>query len=76
MYPNPVVDQLTIESEPRINNGSIIIYNVAGQRVAEQIIQNGSTQVNTAHLSVGVYLVRVSGNGKVLEDRKIMVVKK
>ena len=76
MYPNPAIDHLTIETPSDLGNGTIVLYNVAGQKIMEQSIKESNTILNTNALTAGVYLVKVSNNDQVIDQKKIMIVKK
>lgn len=56
MYPNPVVDQLHIESEETSNIRSVV-YDSNGKLIADQVIANGSGIIEMGHLSQGIYMV-------------------
>ena len=53
LYPNPVETDLTIETSNTIK--TIEIYNILGLRVTS----TNTTKINVAHLSEGVYTIRV-----------------
>lgn len=57
MYPNPVNDQLIIESE--LNNYQVSITDMLG-RTLQQFDGNGNTQLDMSDLASGVYLVLVA----------------
>ena len=61
LMPNPVVDQLTIQVNDRIDR--IQIYNINGQLVKEEIA-NHTTQkrnsINVKDLDTGIYVVIVT----------------
>ena len=68
IYPNPVVDQMTIEvNASQASEMSISVYNLMGQKVMDKNV-NINTGVNTptlntSSLSSGVYFVTVKANG-------------
>jgi hypothetical protein len=65
LYPNPVTDKLHIEAESAVQ--SIMVYNMAGQMMAQQFGQN---QINIANLSNGIYAVRITlTDGSVLTTK-------
>ena len=65
VYPNPVVDEFTIESHEAIN--AVIIYNLAGAMVEPDNceIEGSKAVVNVNSLPAGVYLVKTQGNNVV-----------
>lgn len=57
-YPNPVLDQLHFNSKSTIDN--IKIYNLMGQQVLNQDINNNSGSIAMNHLSKGMYLAEIT----------------
>lgn len=55
LYPNPVVDQLTIECENEISY--VQIYDLSGRLV--KVVEGNATRISTQELASGVYAVRV-----------------
>ncbi len=62
MYPNPVANQLIIESEKEIQK--ITIYTVLGQEVVTQNPYCTSTTLQTNTLQNGVYFAKINSNDK------------
>lgn len=60
-YPNPVVDQLHFNSKNTIDN--IKLYNLLGQNVLNQNINNNSGSIDLRHLSKGMYLAEITSGG-------------
>lgn len=58
MFPNPVVDKLTIRSLNETIQ-SIDIYNTAGKNVRSIVARNNETSFSVKDLAAGVYLTRV-----------------
>ena len=58
IYPNPVENLLTINSQETIEN--VIIYAITGQKISHQ----KTNTINTAHLEKGVYFIEVFANNK------------
>jgi len=57
IYPNPSNGTFTIASS--INNLSIEIYNLLGQKVYESTVVNGASQIHS-NLNKGIYLVKLT----------------
>jgi C1A family cysteine protease len=70
VYPNPVSDELIIESEGTNNFGEFEIINSLGQVVFTGIL-DGKTVVETSSFTPGIYLVKLK-SGKSFELRKIV----
>jgi len=70
IYPNPVTDQLNIESGVEMTQ--VEIFNQLGQKVYSQVVKDTNFNLNTFGFNSGVYFVRITteeGN----TTRKIMV---
>jgi hypothetical protein len=68
IYPNPVVDQMTIEvNAAQASEMSISVYNLMGQKVMDKNVSINTgintPTLNTSSLSSGVYFVTVKANG-------------
>lgn len=66
LYPNPIVDYITIESD-EIDLQTLTIFNSLGQELEVNYLETnaGSKTVDLSHLNDGVYFIKVnSPNGK------------
>ena len=68
IYPNPVVDQMTIEvNASQASEMSISVYNLMGQKVMDKNVSINTgintPTLSTSSLSSGVYFVTVKANG-------------
>ena len=59
VYPNPASDNVFVNAE---GQSHIEIYNLVGQCVKENDIQNGNETISIADLPKGSYFIKVSGN--------------
>jgi hypothetical protein len=59
LYPNPTNDVLFIDVE-RVDNYSLVIYNLSGQKVLEQTLTDKHNLVNVNNLPVGTYFYELS----------------
>ena len=57
MYPNPVEDEINISADSKI--GTITIYNIAGQKVAAEVVNARSATLNVSNLNAGMYIVHI-----------------
>jgi aminopeptidase YwaD len=68
VYPNPVRDILTVEVDASENNKfNVEVISPIGQKVHHEIIdtyQKSTAEINVQHYSPGIYLLRVSSQGK------------
>ncbi len=69
-YPNPVTDNLIIESEMK---GSLQIFSVLGAKVYEGRLNVGKQFVDTRGLAAGMYILRfTNANGSVVKQMKFL----
>ncbi|MBX2959092.1 MAG: T9SS type A sorting domain-containing protein [Flavobacteriales bacterium] len=59
LYPNPTNDKLFIDVE-RIDNYRLILFNISGQKVLEQMLTDKHNLVNVNYLPVGTYFYELS----------------
>ncbi len=61
IYPNPANDNITIENASLNNNQAemISIYNMQGQLLLQQLIQQQKIEINISGFTNGMYIVRV-----------------
>jgi hypothetical protein len=59
VYPNPVLDQLSITSKSALKQ--IDIYSIEGKLIRSETSNNASVKMNVASLQSGIYLVRLTG---------------
>lgn len=69
IYPNPVVDEMVVESG---EGGVISIYNVLGQAVYSAKLEKGKTIISTKGFAKGMYFVELVYGDGVREVRKII----
>lgn len=66
VYPNPVLDVLTV-SGSQLNNNLVAITDVTGKRVMHEVLRNG--QLNVSGLTSGVYVLTVLADGQLVQQR-------
>lgn len=62
-YPNPAQNELNLEAANSIDE--IVLYNVIGQKVKEVTPNETETRINLEDLHSGMYIMKVTVNGKV-----------
>ncbi len=62
VFPNPVLDVLTVTGQESEGNGRFQIMDVAGKLVLEGVLSSGKVDVSS--LSDGVYVLSVKGDGQ------------
>jgi len=55
IYPNPCIDELTIDVD---NTTTVQIFDMSGKMVIRQTLMNNSNSINVSNLKTGVYIVR------------------
>ncbi len=61
LYPNPANDRITIENTSFSNQPQTIsIFNMQGQLILQQVVQQHQTEVNISGFAPGMYVVRMS----------------
>lgn len=70
LYPNPANNVVTLEVlQPLfLQNGDVYIYNIQGQLIMQQVINNEKTEINIVQLQQGIYFVRLgSSEGAIIK---------
>lgn len=70
IYPNPVLNQLTIKS-PSVIKGSIEIIDINGKLVYTQNLSSNLTMIDVTMLHSGVYVLKVSNDNTITMERII-----
>ncbi len=65
LYPNPVTDGFTIETQER---GVLEIYSVTGQKVGNTQITNNKQSIDVSNLQSGIYFAKI--NGRIIKFAK------
>ena len=71
IYPNPASDYLKIEGDLDAGAARILMYNVSGKMVMNQVLHRGG-RIPVSHLSEGIYVVRLVQGDKV-KTAKVMI---
>ncbi len=61
LYPNPVTDRLTVESEVGYR---FTLYDATGRRVIDEQHAEGTVQIGVGHLAAGLYVAQLSAEGR------------
>jgi hypothetical protein len=69
MYPNPVRDEVHLSLPSSFEGGQIDIYNLIGSKVYSQSVDK-EKDLDLSSLETGLYIARISENGKVVATRK------
>ncbi len=68
IYPNPVLENLTIENSSN-KKEVYAVYNLVGNKVLEGQLSTGSNSISFSSLSNGIYVLRTSGKSFKIEKR-------
>lgn len=71
LYPNPVKSTATI-SVPGATSGSVAIFSISGQQVAEISLENGQAEINVQNLQSGIYFAIISAGGERITKKFIV----
>ena len=66
VYPDPAVKSIFIKIPAGNNTGKIQLLNNVGQVISEKNINETTSELSTAELAAGIYIVRIQLNGQVL----------
>ncbi len=69
--PNPATDNFTVDLKDN-SNAQIELYNLVGQVVYSDNVQTQTVHVNVSNLNGGVYMLKVTQNGKVFTSKVII----
>ena len=73
LYPNPNLGLFTVSFASPIDFGTVEVYSMVGQRLAEVSVHNADqVTIQLPHLAAGCYLVKVSSNGQTVQKRMII----
>ena len=59
IYPNPANDHISIETSVFITDATISIYNIEGQLLTLQAMQEEKTDMDISSFAKGVYIIKV-----------------
>ena len=59
IYPNPVVNELTINLPSNIKNADVRIVDVTGRTVSNNNVTINNNKLDVSHLAQGVYIVEI-----------------
>ena len=73
-FPNPATDVLNIELNENFN-GKVVVYNIAGSVVQEEMINGTEIQLNTSSLATGNYIYKLMTGNTIFAQGKFVVTK-
>lgn len=78
VYPNPTLERITVEVVlDKKTFARIELFDLQGKQVAalyEDMIKSGTNEIsfNVSHLKKGIYFLQLTGDGKVIANKKII----
>lgn len=69
VYPNPVTDEITIQTP---NQGELTLYDAQGNVVAYEMVWAETTRMSVSHLSAGNYVLVYTAETEVLQEKIIV----
>ena len=69
LYPNPVSNQITIENPLQTKDAIISIYNVQGQLLLQQKMEQEKTEINVGSFAKGIYIVKLNNDENIAVTR-------
>jgi len=77
LTPNPASDFVEVNVSGSEVDGQIEIYDVAGRRVANQILEAGaiSKRIELSALQNGIYIMMIKSEGIILDQQKFIIAK-
>ncbi|MFY0689328.1 MAG: VCBS repeat-containing protein [Cyclobacteriaceae bacterium] len=73
VYPNPVVNTVTIELHNGIENASLRLVDLGGKVLLENKMNTGeATQLDLKTITKGIYLIQVFDSGELLQTKRII----
>ena len=72
VYPNPATDIFYIQSNTKLDNATIEVYDMLGQKVLVEKLNNNLTRLNVAHLNNAIYQIQVVNNTELIYKSKFV----
>ncbi len=73
LYPNPTNGTFSVELASK-EKCSLDLYDITGNNVLSQSVENGKAQIDATHLAPGIYNISIKGSGSV-NNKKLVIVK-
>lgn len=75
LYPNPATDNLQLILDKTAGKAIIELIDMMGKTVYRGTVQQGNNMISLANIPQGLYVARVSTEGRTLHTQKLQVVK-
>ena len=70
IYPNPATEHITINLSCIMN--TVKLYDYTGSKIIEEVVNNSIYKMNTAQISTGVYILRITTDKEVIVKQIII----
>ncbi|BDD00793.1 PKD domain-containing protein [Persicobacter psychrovividus] len=70
IYPNPATDHIRVDTA--LEQAQLVIFDLNGRQVLEQNL-SFNTEISTANLSSGMYIVQIVAQGQLVETQKLLI---
>ncbi|MBK8490217.1 MAG: choice-of-anchor B family protein [Saprospirales bacterium] len=71
IYPNPAVDQLTLDLSGA-GDGTYVLYDLVGRKVADGKLFGAKTQIAVSGLNTGIYMLEIQSEGMIWREKVIV----
>jgi hypothetical protein len=71
IYPNPVATRLTVQTNHRLQSGSVIVYDLAGNEELRHAFSGDHIELDASELKDGIYFMEIRTNGESFRYRFI-----
>jgi hypothetical protein len=75
LYPNPTKDNFTLQYDLAQEKASVELYDISGRIIYQNTLSStaGELQVNTSNYQVGIYIVVIKKDNKVIQQEKLII---
>jgi len=73
IYPNPAIDQITIQTSNSIRKAYIRLYSIDGRLIVSKDLYNEKETISIRSLSNGIYFVSIYLNKSFIMNKKILI---
>lgn len=65
LFPNPSSDNINVQLPTGVNKATLSVFDISGRRIKEVSIVSNSRQVNITDLTTGIYVLKITADGKI-----------
>lgn len=75
IYPNPAADVVQVHAGHMASGSVLEVFDMAGRIISKQPLQEGLNTISLREVANGLYMTKITGNGRLLYAGKIQVLK-